>query len=120
MQGFGDKRQPCLPFLWRSVLKADFAGFCSCSTIEANPAIIIYSAPLEIPTSQGLLGYSPYGNRKEKSIVAGSVLTFVLLTNTYWKCLDRKMGTICMHNSLLTGSYSLEEDGGIGHSHGAN
>lgn len=52
--------------------------------------------------------------------MVGSVLIFMLLTNPCCKCLDRKMGTICMHRSLLIVKYSLEEDVGVGHSHGAN
>lgn len=95
------KRQACLPYLWRSVFKADFEGFGPCSTIEPSPTIIIYSAPLEIPTSQGLLGYSPYWSRKDRSTIVGLVLIFMLLTNPCCKCLDRKTGTICMHGSLL-------------------
>lgn len=105
MWGFGDKRQPCLPVLWRSVFKTDLAGFYPCSPIEPSPAIIINSVPLEISPSQGLLGYSPYGSRKDKLIMAESVLIFALLTHPCceFSCLDRKMGAICMHSGLFIG-----------------
>lgn len=59
--------------------------------VEPRPAILSeYSAALETPNSQGLFGYSLDGNERDKFMAAESVLIFVLLTNHYCRCIDRK------------------------------